>query len=138
MHYIFLFMIPTFPGGSIMHGGKPVSLDEFNRNPPGWVDLVFSATSAQQTVIDAADRLFATRSGELCLHTVQLGDHPAGASLLRELAARLCKAESVAWYEDLGIQMNRHSTLVSYLEEILTSLRPKLKRSSVEIQIDAQ
>ena len=37
---------------------------------------------------------------------------------IRELARRLAAAESVAWYEDLGIQMNRHSTLVSYLHRL--------------------
>ena len=37
---------------------------------------------------------------------------------IRELARRLASAESVAWYEDLGIQMNRHSTLVSYLHRL--------------------
>lgn len=37
---------------------------------------------------------------------------------LRALARRLAEAESVAWYEDLGVQMNRHSTLVSYLHRL--------------------
>ena len=38
---------------------------------------------------------------------------------LTELAKRLATAESIAWHEDLGVQMNRHSTLVSYLHRIL-------------------
>jgi anaerobic selenocysteine-containing dehydrogenase len=37
---------------------------------------------------------------------------------LRALAQRLGAAQSVAWYEDLGVQMNRHSTLVSYLHRL--------------------
>ena len=37
---------------------------------------------------------------------------------IRELARRLAAADSIAWYEDLGIQMNRHSTLVSYLHRL--------------------
>lgn len=37
---------------------------------------------------------------------------------IRDLARRLAEAESVAWYEDLGTQMNRHSTLVSYLHRL--------------------
>ena len=37
---------------------------------------------------------------------------------IRDLAHRLSNAESVAWYEDLGTQMNRHSTLVSYLHRL--------------------
>ena len=38
---------------------------------------------------------------------------------LRALARRIATAESVAWYEDLGVQMNRHSTLVSYLHRLV-------------------
>lgn len=40
------------------------------------------------------------------------------SSQVRELARTLSAAESVAWYEDLGTQMNRHSTLVSYLHRL--------------------
>ncbi|HET6415342.1 MAG TPA: molybdopterin-dependent oxidoreductase [Polyangiales bacterium] len=45
----------------------------------------------------------------------------AGVSeaLVRETARRIGDAESVAIFEDLGIQMNRHSTLNSYLEKLL-------------------
>ena len=35
------------------------------------------------------------------------------------LAKRLASADSIAWHEDLGVQMNRHSTIVSYLHRIL-------------------
>lgn len=37
---------------------------------------------------------------------------------IRALAKRLAAADSVAWYEDLGTQMNRNSTLVSYLHRL--------------------
>jgi anaerobic selenocysteine-containing dehydrogenase len=40
-------------------------------------------------------------------------------ALVRETARRIGEAESVAVFEDLGIQMNRHSTLNSYLEKLL-------------------
>ena len=40
------------------------------------------------------------------------------AQQIRELARRISTAESVAWYEDLGTQMNRNSTLVSYLHRL--------------------
>jgi len=65
---------------------------------------------------------------------------------LRALARRMAAAESVAWYEDLGVQMNRHSTLVSYLHRlawlvtgsfgkagaqfVVNSLRPLMNSSS--------
>ena len=38
---------------------------------------------------------------------------------VRKAARRIATAESVAFYEDLGVQMNRHSTLVSYLHRLL-------------------
>lgn len=37
------------------YGGVPMSLEAFKANPPGWIDLLFTATSAEETVIDAAD-----------------------------------------------------------------------------------
>jgi len=39
--------------------------------------------------------------------------------LVRETARRIGKADSLAVYEDLGIQMNRYSTLNSYLNKLL-------------------
>jgi anaerobic selenocysteine-containing dehydrogenase len=41
---------------------------------------------------------------------------------LREAARRIASASSVATFEDLGVQMNRHSTLVSYLHKLLILL----------------
>lgn len=40
-------------------------------------------------------------------------------SLVREAARRIAAARSVAIFEDLGVQMNRHSTLVSYLQRLI-------------------
>ncbi len=40
-------------------------------------------------------------------------------AVVRDAARRIGKAESVAVFEDLGIQMNRHSTLSSYLNKLL-------------------
>jgi anaerobic selenocysteine-containing dehydrogenase len=42
--------------------------------------------------------------------------------LVRQTARRIARASSVAVAEDLGIQMNRHSTLSSYLEKLLWAL----------------
>ena len=39
--------------------------------------------------------------------------------ILRSTARLIANAESVAVLEDLGVQMNRHSTLVSYLQRLL-------------------
>jgi anaerobic selenocysteine-containing dehydrogenase len=41
---------------------------------------------------------------------------------VRAAVAAIANAESMSMFEDLGIQMNRHSTLVSYLEKLLWSL----------------
>ncbi|MEN8182592.1 MAG: molybdopterin-dependent oxidoreductase [Myxococcota bacterium] len=38
---------------------------------------------------------------------------------VREATRRIARAESTAFFEDLGVQMNRHSTLVSYLHRLL-------------------
>ncbi|PRY41435.1 molybdopterin-dependent oxidoreductase [Umezawaea tangerina] len=40
-------------------------------------------------------------------------------ALVRSVAARIAEAESVAVFEDLGVQMNRDSTLVSYVEKLV-------------------
>ena len=40
-------------------------------------------------------------------------------ALLRWTAARIARAASVSMIEDLGVQMNRHSTLVSYLNRLV-------------------
>jgi anaerobic selenocysteine-containing dehydrogenase len=42
--------------------------------------------------------------------------------LVRSTARRIAEAESVATFEDLGVQMNLHSTLVSYLHKLLVLL----------------
>ncbi|MEM1153573.1 MAG: molybdopterin-dependent oxidoreductase [Pseudomonadota bacterium] len=48
----------------------------------------------------------------------------AGVSLaqVQDTVDVISSATSVAMFEDLGVQMNRHSTLVSYLEKLLWSL----------------
>lgn len=43
-------------------------------------------------------------------------------ALVRRAARVLAKAKSVASFEDLGVQMNRESTLVSYLHHLLVAL----------------
>ncbi len=63
---------------------------------------------------DAVDARFAT---------LDVAEHCAIAGvdedLVRRATRRIATAVSVAAFEDLGIQMNRHSTLVSYLEKLV-------------------
>jgi anaerobic selenocysteine-containing dehydrogenase len=40
-------------------------------------------------------------------------------ALLRQVAERIARARSVSMIEDLGVQMNRHSTLVSWLQRLV-------------------
>ena len=47
-------------------------------------------------------------------------------TLVRAAARRIARASSVAVFEDLGVQMNRHSTLVSYLEKLAWALTGNL------------
>jgi len=47
---------------------------------------------------------------------------------VRQAARRIAAAESVATFEDLGVQMNRHSTLVSYLHKLLIALTGNFAR----------
>ncbi|MGO9453418.1 MAG: molybdopterin-dependent oxidoreductase [Candidatus Binataceae bacterium] len=42
-----------------------------------------------------------------------------GEELVRDVARRIARAESVSLYEDLGIEQSLHSTLNSYLEKLL-------------------
>ena len=65
----------------------------------GW-----DAIAPHFAVVDVAD--FARRCG-------------VDETLLRAATRRIAAAESVAVFEDLGIQMNRHSTLNSWLEKLL-------------------
>ncbi|MCX2946753.1 molybdopterin-dependent oxidoreductase [Lentzea sp. NEAU-D7] len=57
------------------------------------------------------------------LRRVPVGDYCAVAdveeTLVRAVAARIAAADSVAVFEDLGVQMNRDSTLVSYVEKLV-------------------
>ena len=57
------------------------------------------------------------------LRQVPVGDYCAVAdveeTLVRAVAARIAAADSVAVFEDLGVQMNRDSTLVSYVEKLV-------------------
>jgi anaerobic selenocysteine-containing dehydrogenase len=46
--------------------------------------------------------------------------------LIRQAARRIGTARSLASFEDLGVQMNRHSTLVSYLHHLLVALTGNL------------
>jgi anaerobic selenocysteine-containing dehydrogenase len=66
---------------------------------------------------DAVLPLFADL--EIAAHAAKAGIEEA---VVRDVARRIARAKSVASFEDLGVQMNRHSTLVSYLHLLLLLL----------------
>ena len=51
---------------------------------------------------------------------------------VRAAARRIAAAESVATFEDLGVQMNLHSTLVSYLHKLLVLLTGNFGKKGAE------
>jgi anaerobic selenocysteine-containing dehydrogenase len=57
------------------------------------------------------------------LQRISVADYAAicgvDETLLRAAAERIARAKSVSMIEDLGVQMNRHSTLVSYLNRLV-------------------
>ncbi|MGB9149916.1 MAG: molybdopterin-dependent oxidoreductase [Burkholderiales bacterium] len=57
------------------------------------------------------------------LQRISVADYAAicgvDETLLRSAAERIASAKSVSMIEDLGVQMNRHSTLVSYLNRLV-------------------
>ena len=87
------------------------------------------AVVAQEGLI-AGDWLAAHSDGvaEVLPHfsEVSVADYSAKAgvdeALVRRAARCIARAGSVASFEDLGVQMNRHSTLVSYLHKLLVLL----------------
>jgi formate dehydrogenase len=72
------------------------------------------------------------------LAAVPVADHCAKAgvpeAMVREVARRIARAESVATFEDLGLQQSPHSTLGSYLEKLVYLLTGNFaKRGAMNI-----
>ena len=70
-------------------------------------------TEGADEVLDAIGEIDAEQCSRRC--GVSLDD-------MRRVARRIAEAESVSVFEDLGVQMNRHSTLVSYLQRLIWML----------------
>jgi anaerobic selenocysteine-containing dehydrogenase len=67
---------------------------------------------------------------------IDIADHSARCgvdeSLIRTAARRIAGAASVAVFEDLGVQMNRHSTMNSWLEKLLWALTGNFGREGTQ------
>ena len=77
-----------------------------------WVDHEWMArhTSGFEDIEPALMRIDVNECAELCGIDIQL---------IEEVTKRIAVADSVSFFEDLGVQMSIHSTLVSYLERLV-------------------
>jgi anaerobic selenocysteine-containing dehydrogenase len=67
-------------------------------------------TTGYAPVAEALQRVSVSEYAALC---------GVDEALLRRVAERIARADSASMIEDLGVQMNRHSTLVSYLNRLV-------------------
>jgi len=91
-----------------------------------WLLGALAAVIAQERLADASWLAAHTDGAEQIGEVLRSVDVPAfceisgvDEALVRAAARRIAAAESVAVFEDLGVQMNRHSTLCSYLEKLV-------------------
>ncbi|HRY08776.1 MAG: molybdopterin-dependent oxidoreductase [Actinobacteria bacterium] len=91
-----------------------------------WLLSALAGTLVQEGLVDSdwiAEHVDGYESVEPVLRTVPVAEYARIADvpedLVRNVARRIARADSVAVYEDLGIQMNRNSTVASYVEKLL-------------------
>jgi anaerobic selenocysteine-containing dehydrogenase len=98
---------------------------------PGADAFLLSAMLAILVENDWIDRAFLTRANGLdsileALRKIPIAEYCAHAgieeSLVRSCAEKIGKARALSSFEDLGVQMNAHSTLVSYLHHLIVAL----------------
>jgi anaerobic selenocysteine-containing dehydrogenase len=99
-----------------------------------WLLAALGAVIVQEGLVDErwlAEHATGTASRE-ALGAIPITEYCAisgvDEALVRAAARRLATASSVAVFEDLGVQMNRHSTLASYLEKLVWALTGNLAR----------
>ncbi len=66
---------------------------------------------------------------DVAVHAAKSG---VSEAQVRSAARRIAAAESLATFEDLGVQMNLHSTLVSYLHKLLVLLTGNFGKKGAE------
>jgi anaerobic selenocysteine-containing dehydrogenase len=94
-----------------------------------WLLAAMGGVLVQEDLVDHAWMAGHTAGGEQIVPLLAAVDvaaycRTAGVDedLVRRAVRRIAAAESVSVAEDLGVQMNRHSTLVSYLQRMLWTL----------------
>ncbi|MCA9669768.1 MAG: molybdopterin-dependent oxidoreductase [Myxococcales bacterium] len=90
-----------------------------------WLVAALAAVISQEDLVDerfVASHVDGADVVRAALGEIDVASYCARAgvdeALVRRAARRIAAAESVATMEDLGVQMNRHSTLVSYLHRL--------------------
>ena len=98
-----------------------------------WLFAAMAAILVEENLLDApwlAEHASGLAEVVAALSTVPIAEYcrTAGVdeALVRRATRRIAAASSVAVFEDLGVQMNRHSTLVSYLEKLVWVLTGNL------------
>ena len=78
----------------------------------GWVDQAWVAdhTTGFEAIVPALMRISVGDCAAVC---------GVDKGLILEVAQRIAEADSVSFFEDLGVQMSVHSTLVSYLQRLV-------------------
>ena len=91
-----------------------------------WLLSALAAVLVQEELVDTdwiAEHVDGYGAVEPVLRRVPIADYARiadiGEDVVRQVARRIAAAESVAVYEDLGVQMNRNSTVVSYVEKLV-------------------
>ena len=104
-----------------------------------WLLAALGAVLVDESLLDAAwlnDHATGLDAAVAALADVPIGEYCAitgvAEDLVRSAARRIASAHSVAVFEDLGVQMNRHSTLVSYLEKLVWLLTGNLGRPGTQ------
>ncbi|MEZ4401144.1 MAG: molybdopterin-dependent oxidoreductase [Kofleriaceae bacterium] len=93
-----------------------------------WLLVAILGVLVEDGLVDATFVEAHVAAGEFAQVVAALAAHPIAAAcarcgvdeaLVRRAAHAIGRAQAFASFEDLGVQMNRHSTLVSYLHRLL-------------------
>lgn len=100
-----------------------------------WLLSAMLGVLVQEGLVNRAFVDAHTVGGEQVLPVLEQVDVPAACAqcgveeaLVRQATRVIAKARSLASFEDLGVQMNRESTLVSYLHHLLIALTGNIGR----------
>ena len=106
--------------------------DYFLQVTPGGDAFLLAATLAiiieEDLAADdwLAENAVGTDAAIAAFRQVPIGEHCAKAGVdendVRKVARRIATAKSVSIYEDLGVEMAPHSTLISYLQRALSTI----------------